>query len=186
MIISERITKAKIWLLTKKPWFGQLSCYINAIENKHIPSAGIDLGGNLYYNPEWCDKLSDKQLRGLLCHEILHLALQHIPRCGDRDRLIWNIACDLKANIEIKIDSDMKLPPKAIVTNGYSNTYSFDGGKITNVDEKSAENCYTILRKAMKKPPQTDRDLIIGGGGGGDGDKEKKELEAAGVKPITA
>lgn len=180
--IEDRITKAKIWLLTKRPFFGQLSCYLNMIANDKVPTAGVDLTGNLYYNPKWCGKLNDKELRGLLCHEILHLALQHIPRCGDRMRLLWNIACDLKVNIEINNDSNISLPPGAVAPEGYSNDYSFDGGKITNVNEKSAENCYAVLRKAMKKPPTQDTDLIIAS----NNPKDQKDMEDAGIKPIDA
>lgn len=180
MSIEERITKAKIWLLTKRPWFGQLSCYLNMVENKLVPTAGIDLTGNLYYNPEWCEKLSDEQLRGLLCHEILHLALQHIPRCGDRNRLLWNIACDLKVNLEIQNESNMELPPGAVAPSNYGDSYKFDSGKINNVSEKTAENCYTILRKAMKKPPTQDQDLIIAG----NDPQTQKKLEDAGIKPV--
>jgi len=182
MNIDERMTKAKIWLLTKRPWFGQLSCYLNLIENKFIPTAGIDLRGNLYYNPEWCNKLTDEQLRGLLCHEVLHLALQHIPRCGDRDPLIWNISADLKVNMEIMHDQNKALPPSAVVPNQYNTNYNFDGGKISNVQEKSAENCYTIMRKAMKTPPTQDMDLIISSNDPND----KKKLEGAGIKPVSA
>lgn len=181
LIIDERITKAKIWLLTKRPFFGQLSCYLNIIENKKIPTAGIDLKGNLYYNPEWCKKLSDEQLRGLLCHEVLHLALQHIPRCGDRNKLLWNIACDLKVNLEVQEDNNMDTPEGAIEIDQSNNIYKFDNGKITDVPEKTAENCYAILRKTMKKPPTQDTDLIIAS----DDPNVQKKLEEMGIKPIT-
>lgn len=176
------MTKAKIWLLTKRPWFGQLSCYLNIIENKLIPTAGIDLRGNLYYNPEWADKLTDRQLRGLLCHEVLHLALQHIPRCGERIPLLWNIAADLKVNMEIMHDQNMELPPNAIQPNQYSTNYKFDGGKINNVTEKSAENCYQIIRKTMKNPPTQDQDLIIAT----NDPNAQQKLEDAGIKPVKA
>jgi len=181
MQIDERITKAKIWLLTKRPWFGQLSCYLNMVENKLIPSAGIDLRGNLYYNPEWCDKLSDEQLRGLLCHEVLHLALQHIPRCGDRIPLLWNIAADLQVNQEVKEDHNMALPPNPVVADN-SNNYKFDGGKIDDVNEITSENCYTIMRKTMKNPPTNDMDLIIAT----DDPKMKDELKKAGITAVSS
>jgi len=182
MVIEERMTKAKIWLLTKRPWFGQLSCYLNLIENKFIPTAGVDLRGNLYYNPEWCDKLTDEQLRGLLCHEVLHLALQHIPRCGDRKKLLWNIAADLKVNMEIIHDQNMELPPNAIKPDKYGNSYSYDGGKIKNITDKTVENCYTIIRKDMKKPPTQDMDLIIST----NDPNAAQELEDKGIKPVKA
>jgi len=181
--IEDKIIKAKIWLLTKRPWFGQLSCYINLKENKHIPTAGIDLAGNLYYNPEWCKKFTDEQLRGLLCHEILHLALLHLTRCNERDKYLWNIAADLKVNIEIQHDQGIKLPPNGIVPNNGSNSYTFDGGKIDDINDLTAENCYTILRKHMKKQPQNLlQDLIITS----NDPNVKKELEANGIKPISS
>lgn len=180
LTIDERITKAKIWLLTKRPWFGQLSCYLNIIENKFMPTAGIDLNGNLYYNAEWCDKLTDRELRGLLCHEVLHLALQHIPRCGDRDQKLWNIAADLKVNIEIINDNDMDLPPKALKPDKYGQGYKFDGGKINNVYEATAENCYQIIRKTMKTQPQHDQDLIIAT----DDPKQIEDLKKNGIKAV--
>lgn len=182
LCIEERITKAKIWLLTKRPWFGQLSCYLNIIENRLVPTAGVDLRGNLYYNPEWCDKLTDEQLRGLLCHEVLHLALQHIPRCGDRDKLLWNIACDLKVNIEIASDRNMELPPNGVKINNGNDGYKFDGGKIDKVSEATAENCYQIIRKHMKARPTTDQDLIIMS----DDPKDIEDLKKAGINPIPA
>jgi len=178
--IDDRITKAKIWLLTKRPWFGQLSCYLNLIANEHISTAGIDLRGNLYYNPIWCNKLSDRELRGLLCHEVLHLALQHIPRCGDRDKKLWNISADLKVNIEIINDNDMDLPPNALKPDKYGQTYTFDGGKISNIYEATAENCYQIMRKHMKTQPQSDQDLIILT----DDPKEVEDLKKNGIKAV--
>lgn len=185
--IEDRMTKAKIWLLTKRPWFGQLSCYLNLRENKKVPTAGVDLNGNLYYNPDWCDKLTDEELRGLLCHEILHLALQHIPRCGERNKLLWNIAADLKVNIEIEHDNNIKLPANGVVPNsgGWNGkkSYKFDGGIIKDVHEKTAENCYGILRKAMKKPPQMDQDLIIGGTSPNGGDSDE-DLKSKGITPV--
>jgi len=179
MDISERITKAKIWLLTKRPWFGQLSCYLNVIENEHISTAGVDIRGNLYYNPTWCAKLTDEQLRGLLCHEVLHLALQHIPRCGDRDKQLWNVAADLKVNIEVDEDKNMTLPPNPVhVNNGRS--YKFDGGKIDDVYESTAENCYVVMRKHMKTPPQNDMDLIIAT----DDPKDIEDLKKMGIDAV--
>lgn len=178
--IEDRITKAKIWLLTKRPWFGQLSCYLNIIENKFVPTAGIDLRGNLYYNPEWCNKLTDRELRGLLCHEVLHLALQHIPRCGDRNKQLWNIAADLKVNIEIINDQDMDLPPNALKPDKYGKGYKFDGGKIDDVYEATAENCYQIMRKHMKTQPQSDQDLIIVT----DDPKEIEDLKNQGITAV--
>lgn len=181
MNIEDRITKAKIWLITKRPWFGQLSCYLNVKENKKIPTACIDIAGNLYYNPDWMDKLTDEQIRGILCHEVLHLALQHIPRCGDRQQDLWNVACDLKVNMEVARESGMDLTKNCIKPESYGDQYNFQGNKITGVNEKTAENLYVEIRKKMKRAPSnTMIDLIIAT----NNPQEKEELEKAGIKPI--
>ena len=98
MTTEERITKAKIWLITNKPWFGQLSCYLNPRENNNIPTMSIDIKGNMYYNVKFCQTLSDEKLRAIVCHEILHLAFRHLDRYGERRFILWNFAADIKGN----------------------------------------------------------------------------------------
>lgn len=104
MSLEDQLIKAKIFLITDKDWawFGQLSCYLTFIKNDGVKTAAIDLNGNFYYCEKWMETLSQKELRAVMCHEVLHLAFRHLDRVEYRDHKIWNIACDLKVNEEIK------------------------------------------------------------------------------------
>jgi predicted metal-dependent peptidase len=183
MNIEDRIKKAKIWLITKRPWFGQLSCYVNEIKNDKIPTAAIDLKGNMYYNPEWMDSLKDEELRGVLMHEILHLAFLHIPRCGDRDKLIWNVVADLKVNMEIINEHGVDISKEAIRPNRNSDSAILDNHTIRKVSDKTAENVYTEVRRKMKSAPSNYvPDLIIVA----NTPQEEEDLKKKGFKPVKA
>lgn len=49
-------------------------------------------------NPEFVQKCSPAQLEFLLAHEVMHIVFAHIARRGDRDPVIYNIACDAVIN----------------------------------------------------------------------------------------
>lgn len=92
--------KAKVQLVLNSPFFGVLVCHLptEPIDGAIMmamglpPTAMVD-GKKIYYNPEWVKTLSDKQRIGLLCHEVLHPALQHLWRRGQREPELWNQAC---------------------------------------------------------------------------------------------
>lgn len=148
MTIEERITKAKVQLLVFQPWFGQLACYIKPIPDKEIPIAGINIKGELYYNPEKLDKLTDEQITGLLCHEIEHLAYQHPWRIETRNPEVFNIAADLKVNTDIE-HADMELPPGGLIPR--YGEFRIGDILIKNINKKTTEQIYQeIFHKATK------------------------------------
>ena len=183
---EDRIIKAKIWLMTKEPWFGQLSCYLDLHENKNIPTMGVDIRGRLYYNPDFVDKLSDENIRFVLCHEILHLAFRHISRVEEREPKLWNIAADIKVNEEVTQNHDMQATKGALMPS--YGTWHGPGVTVNSVGEKNAELIYAELKHKLKKEQQqVDQDLIYTGGSGqGDGkDSKGKDLKAMGIDPVS-
>src|SRR5574343_1663549 len=96
MTIEDRITKAKVNLIINNSFFGQLVGYLVPIKSEKVPTMGVDIHGNFYYNEKFVERLSDNQLKAVLMHEILHLAYQHPMRTSERDLDLWNIAADLK------------------------------------------------------------------------------------------
>ena len=66
----------------------------------NIGTAATD-GDRVYFDPKFLDKISDKELVFILMHEIMHVALRHTSRTGDRDNLLFNIACDIVVNSNI-------------------------------------------------------------------------------------
>lgn len=61
------------------------------------PTACVD-GKRIYFNPEFVEGLTEKQRMGLLAHEVMHPALQHLWRRGNRDPGLWRAAADYVAN----------------------------------------------------------------------------------------
>ena len=141
MTLEERITKARVVLMFYQPWFGQLANYLNFRINNDIETMAVDINGNIFFNEEFVNSLSQEELTGVICHEILHLAFQHLSRMGNRNPKIWNIAGDLKVNDEIIFNqSKFKLPKMALVAQG--NTIEIGRAKIVNIDTKSSEQIY--------------------------------------------
>ena len=67
----------------------------------------------LYYNIAWIISLKEYEVRFAIAHEAMHCALAHFVRRGTRNRLRWNIACDLAVN-GILMESGMAQPVEAI------------------------------------------------------------------------
>ena len=97
----ERITIARIGMLIRNPFFGNLITRMRLIEaSEWCPTAATD-GRNFYYNPEFIKKLDKAELEFLLGHEVLHMVYDHIARIGDRDRRLSNIAQDYVVNSDL-------------------------------------------------------------------------------------
>ena len=55
----------------------------------------------------------------LLAHEVMHVALLHPVRKGDRNHKIWNIAGDFVINNELKSSGLGSVPDSALVNEKY-------------------------------------------------------------------
>jgi len=101
----ERISKARINLLTDFPFFGSIAMHLipielneEEVEKYGIKTIAVDEYGNLPYNPKFIEKLSDIEVKFVLCHEIMHVCLRHLQRCGTRKQTLWNVATDHAVN----------------------------------------------------------------------------------------
>lgn len=96
--ILEKLTTARVGLLLKAPFFGNMATRMKIIDaSEWCPTAATN-GRNFYYNREFVDKLSTKKLEFLFGHEILHCVFDHFGRAGSRDRQLCNIAQDFAVN----------------------------------------------------------------------------------------
>src|SRR3984893_7809833 len=69
---------------------------------------------SLFYNPEFVETLNTAELAGVLTHEVMHPALQHHTRRGDRDLKRWNMACDYAIN-PLLLDAGLTLPKDVLI-----------------------------------------------------------------------
>ena len=112
-----RIQKARTTLLLDHPFFGTLLFRLGGRPSYSIATMATD-GVSLFYNPKFVDTLNAAQLAGVLAHEVMHPALQHHTRRGDRDGARWNMACDYAIN-PILLDAGLTLPKDVLIDNRF-------------------------------------------------------------------
>ncbi len=127
--LMRRISSCRTRLLAMVPFFGHLALNLKprvAVPQDRVGTAGVAPDGTLVLNYDFCQELTDAQLCGLLCHEVLHPALFCWMRQGSRRAMVkgpdtvlkdkktgkeivipgqqfslWNLAHDLSFNPEI-------------------------------------------------------------------------------------
>jgi len=92
-----KLTRARLDLVLEHPFFGAMALRLVPEEDSGCADLWTD-GVRLGFNPRAVERLDEPQLAAVLAHEILHLACEHHLRRGDRDKALWNRACDLAVN----------------------------------------------------------------------------------------
>ena len=101
--VVEKLTTARVGLLLKTPFFGNMATRMKLIDaSDWCPTAATN-GRDFYYNKDFVEKLSTKKLEFLFAHEIGHCVFDHFGRAGSRDRRLCNIAQDYAVN-QILVD----------------------------------------------------------------------------------
>ena len=101
--IIDKLTTARVGLLLKAPFFGNMATRMRLIDaSEWCPTAATN-GRDFYYNKKFVEKLSVKKLEFLFGHEICHAVFDHFGRVGSRDRQLSNIAQDYAVN-QILVD----------------------------------------------------------------------------------
>lgn len=95
-----RLISARTRLLCDHGFYGLLVMHASFALDENIGTAATD-GDRIIFSPSFLRALSDGELDFVLMHEILHISLRHCERVGDRDRELFNIACDIVVNSEI-------------------------------------------------------------------------------------
>lgn len=96
--VLDKIIVARVGLLLRHPFFGNMATRLGIQEcDEWCPTAATD-GRNLYYNTKFFSKLSAREIEFVIAHEILHCVFDHIGRTEQRDRQIYNVACDYIVN----------------------------------------------------------------------------------------
>ena len=96
--IEEKLTTARVGLLLKTPFFGNMATRMKIINADDWCQTAATDGRNFYYNTEFVKKLSTKKLEFLFAHEIGHCVFDHFGRAGSRNRQLCNISQDYAIN----------------------------------------------------------------------------------------
>jgi len=98
----ERLITARIGLLLRHSFFGNLATRLQLINADEWCSTAATDGLKFYYNSRFINMLKPKEVEFLVGHEVLHVVYDHIGRRGNRDPQIFNIANDYAVNADLK------------------------------------------------------------------------------------
>lgn len=98
----ERLVSARISLLLKHSFFGNLATRLQLINADDWCSTAATDGLKFYYNSRFIMMLKPKEVIFLVAHEVLHVVYDHMGRRGDRDPQLFNIANDYAVNADLK------------------------------------------------------------------------------------
>ena len=96
--VLDRIIIARVGLLLRHPFFGNMATRLQIKSaDDWLGTAAVD-GRNLYFNTQFFNEMSNKEIEFVIAHEILHCVFDHLGRREDRNALIYNIAADYIVN----------------------------------------------------------------------------------------
>jgi predicted metal-dependent peptidase len=137
MNAEERIAVAILRIRHRQPFFGVLALFAEHRLDPAVGTAATD-GRVVVFNPEFAQRLLDSELDAVMVHELLHAALLHSPRRGERDGNLWNLAADIVVNGIIRQEPSLVLPAGACIE--------------PDLEAYEVEEVYEILRDWTHKP----------------------------------
>ena len=170
--VKQRLVAARATLVLDHPFFGALALRMDIQEETRRRTRTMATDGrSVFYQKGYVDGCSDQELVGLLAHEVMHPAMQHHTRRGDRDPGLWNEAADYAIN-PILTEAGFVLPGAPLLNREYCGM--------------SAEQIYEALKKPQEgesseapDEPETDHtgdeDSLAEGGGDGNGPRDDGE-----------
>lgn len=96
-----KLSKARARMLIDQPFYATILLSTPMKATEDIPTAATDMK-SIFYNPKFFEPLSVDESKGVLAHEVLHMALMHGLRKGHRNHQLWNFACDYAINPMLK------------------------------------------------------------------------------------
>jgi len=113
-----KLTKARTALILQQPFFGTLALRLKFKIDPDCKTAWTD-GITQGYNPDFVDRLSMDETKGLICHEVMHVANLHHLRQGQREGKRWNQAGDYAINGLIT-GAGMQLPQGGLINPAFN------------------------------------------------------------------
>jgi predicted metal-dependent peptidase len=138
--LARKLTRARTQLLLSQPFFGTLCLRLKLVTGA-VPTMATD-GRRILYDPAFVNSLQPAELEAVLAHEVLHCALGHHCRRGQRDPRLWNEAADLAIN-PLLVANGFSLPAGALIDPAF--------------DDLSAEEIYARLERRARGSSGTEQ-----------------------------
>ena len=165
--IIEKLVTARVGLLLRHPFFGNLATRMKLIDATEWCSTLATDGRNFYYNNDFVHKLTPREAEFGFAHEVLHNVFDHMGRRNDRDPQLSNIAADYAANQILKDENIGHVPEwiKIYQDNKYRG-WSYEQ-IYADVEEKAIKIDMSQLGELL--------DEHLDGEGEGEGDQDGKD-----------
>lgn len=180
--ILEKLVTARVGLLLRHPFFGNLATRLKLIDaSDWCPTLATD-GRNFYYNLEFVDKLKPKEAEFGFAHEVLHNVFDHLGRRDDRDPQLSNIAADYAVNQILKDERIGEVP--SFIKIFQDNKYR--GKSYEQIYDELYENAEKIDISSLGEllDEHLDGDEGEGGDDGDEGEGKRPRLTAEERKKI--
>lgn len=169
--ILEKLITARVGLLLRHPFFGNLATRMKLIDASDWCATLATDGRNFYYNNSFVDKLKPKEAEFGFAHEVLHNVFDHLGRREGRDPSLSNIAADYAAN-QILVDEKIGAVPTFIKI--YQDN-KYRGKSYEEIYDEIEKNAVKIDLSQLGELLDDHLDGEDGeGGDGDDGDNEGK------------
>ena len=131
-----RLDPHLVSMMLDEPFFAGVLRGVNYTRTDSIPTAGVlakDGDIQMWWNPNFLAGLTDKQVKGLLKHEAMHLALEHTTDRRMTPHIIHNYATDLAINSDIP---EEELPDGGLIPSKAFKALTEDYWKHKGVESK--------------------------------------------------
>lgn len=158
------VTRARKELLLDEPFYGVCALRLELVEDNTCDTMWTD-GVRIGYNVDYVLETPYIEAKGVVVHEVMHVANGHPWRRGNRDPELWNEACDLAINPNV-LKAGFALPNNVLLEMEYAGL--------------PAEIIYNRLLAKLKSPPPKPKPKPGEGEGEGEGEPDKQDGESKG------
>lgn len=102
--IIDKIIVARVGLLLRHPFFGNMATRLKIQDGSDWCSTAATDGRSIFFNRDFFEPLTTKQIEFVIAHEILHNVFDHMGRREGRNPKIFNIASDYCVNGQLLRD----------------------------------------------------------------------------------
>jgi len=174
--IVEKLITARIGLLLRHPFFGNLATRLKLVDATDWCGTLATDGRHFYYNNDFVNALTPKECEFGFAHEVLHNVFDHMGRRESRDPQLSNIAADYAANQILKDERIGEVP--SFIKIFQDNKYR--GWSYEQIYEEIEKNAIKI---DLSQLGELLDEHLDGDEGEGDGDGDEDGKEGKGKRP---
>lgn len=149
--MNEKLERVKAAMVRDHRFFATLLMSREWKEDSKLDAVACTDGTSITINPVEADMYTDKQVTGVIAHELAHIYGKHHLRRSNRDFETWSMACDYAINPQL-IELGFELPPTDFLRYEFSNM--------------CVEEIYNIIKKEKEEKENERQDSNADGNGG--------------------